>query len=165
MKKDIIFRMMNVDPRISRIDKILAKFCPKFFDLYASIYGSLKFKKIFRNQVKRRKVYGDITQNATEEELEQLLINFDNHVPSVIAALEDRVRAKGTRYRFPSLCAVDTFRHFVAQILKSQIRSPFLTGKLSFWTNFPMSISEFADIKTANNEGRLYREIRLMLFS
>ena len=52
----------------------------------------------FPNQVKRRKVYGDITQNATEEELEQLLINNDNHVPSVIAALEDRVRAKGTRY-------------------------------------------------------------------
>ncbi len=28
------------DPRISRIDKILAKFCPKFLDLYASIYGT-----------------------------------------------------------------------------------------------------------------------------
>jgi hypothetical protein len=28
------------DPCISRIDKILAKFCPKFLDLYASIYGT-----------------------------------------------------------------------------------------------------------------------------
>ena len=27
------------DPRISQIDKILAKFRPKFLDLYASIYG------------------------------------------------------------------------------------------------------------------------------
>jgi hypothetical protein len=40
MKKDIIFRMMNIDPRISRIYKILAIFCPKFLDLYASIYGN-----------------------------------------------------------------------------------------------------------------------------
>ena len=47
--------------------------------------------------MKRRKVYGDITQNATEEDLEELMINFDNHVPSVIAALEARTRAKGTR--------------------------------------------------------------------
>ncbi len=28
------------DPGISRIDKILVKFCPKFPDLYASIYGN-----------------------------------------------------------------------------------------------------------------------------
>jgi hypothetical protein len=28
------------DPRISRIDKILAKFCPKFLELY-SIYGNV----------------------------------------------------------------------------------------------------------------------------
>jgi hypothetical protein len=27
------------DPRISQIEKILVKFCPKFLDLYASIYG------------------------------------------------------------------------------------------------------------------------------
>ncbi len=27
-------------PHISRIDKILAKFCPKFLDLYASVYGN-----------------------------------------------------------------------------------------------------------------------------
>ncbi len=30
------------DPSISRIEKILAKFCPKFLDLYASIYVSPK---------------------------------------------------------------------------------------------------------------------------
>ncbi len=40
IKKDIIFRMMNIDPCISRIDKILSKFCPKFLDLYARIYGN-----------------------------------------------------------------------------------------------------------------------------
>jgi hypothetical protein len=28
------------DPRISRIGNILAKFCPKFLGLYASIYGN-----------------------------------------------------------------------------------------------------------------------------
>jgi hypothetical protein len=27
------------DPRISRIEKNLPNICPKFFDLYASIYG------------------------------------------------------------------------------------------------------------------------------
>ena len=31
------------DPRISRTDKILAKFGPKFLDLYASIYGNYIF--------------------------------------------------------------------------------------------------------------------------
>jgi hypothetical protein len=51
-------------------------------------------------QIKRRKVYGDITQNATEEELDQLLVHFGNHVPDVIQALEDRVRAKGTRCKW-----------------------------------------------------------------
>ncbi len=40
MKKDIIFRLINIDPGISQIDKILAKLCPKFLDLYASIYGA-----------------------------------------------------------------------------------------------------------------------------
>jgi hypothetical protein len=32
--------MGTYDPRIRRIKKIFAKFCPKFLDLYASIYGS-----------------------------------------------------------------------------------------------------------------------------
>ena len=27
------------DPRISRIEKIMSKICPKFLDLYGSIYG------------------------------------------------------------------------------------------------------------------------------
>ncbi len=35
--------MMNIDPGKSRIYKILAKFCPKFLDLYASIYGNMFF--------------------------------------------------------------------------------------------------------------------------
>jgi hypothetical protein len=28
------------DPRISQIEKFLLKFCPKFLDLYVSIYGN-----------------------------------------------------------------------------------------------------------------------------
>ncbi len=39
-------------------------------------------------------------------------------------------------YRFPSLFAVDTFRHFGPRILNSQIKSPYLTGKLSFFDLF-----------------------------
>ncbi len=34
-----ILKDRKVDSRISRIDKIFAKYCPKFLDLYASIYG------------------------------------------------------------------------------------------------------------------------------
>ncbi len=34
------------------------------------------------------------------------------------------------RYKFPSLLAVDTFRHFGARILNSMIKSLFLTGKI-----------------------------------
>ncbi len=34
------------DPRISRIEKNLAKFCLKFLDLYASIYGNCDPLKI-----------------------------------------------------------------------------------------------------------------------
>ncbi len=32
----------NIDPRISRIDKILSYFSPKSLDLYTCIYGSNK---------------------------------------------------------------------------------------------------------------------------
>ncbi len=59
-------------------------------------------------------------------------------------------------YRLPSLFAVDTFRHFWPRILNLQIKSPFLTGKVSFQVIFQMWISEFADKKSANNKGRLY---------
>ncbi len=46
------------------------------------------------------------------------------------------------------------------KIWNSQIKSPFLTGKLSFRTIFLMWISEFADKKSANNEGRLYHFLK-----
>ncbi len=36
--------MMNIDPRISWIDKILSKICPKFLDLRASIYGTFSLR-------------------------------------------------------------------------------------------------------------------------
>ncbi len=35
------------DPRISRIEKILVKFCPKFLNLYASIYGIFRIDTEF----------------------------------------------------------------------------------------------------------------------
>jgi len=84
------------------------------------------------------------------------------HNPSWIS------EAEGTytlQYRFPSLFAVDTFRHFGPWILNSQIKSPFLTRKLPFWSILSMWISEFADKKSANNEGRLYLVTRLMVKS
>ncbi len=56
---------------------------------------------------------------------------------------------RGRQYRFP-------FRHFGPRILNLQIKSSFSTGKLPFWTIFPMWIGEFADKKSVNNEGRLY---------
>ena len=33
--------LLKTDPPISRIEKIIYKICPKFLDLYASIYGIL----------------------------------------------------------------------------------------------------------------------------
>ncbi len=48
-------------------------------------------------QLKRQKIYGDVAQNATREELEKLLVQFDNHVPDVIKALEYKIREKGVR--------------------------------------------------------------------
>ncbi len=44
-KKDKTIKVIY-DPRITRIEKISAKNCPKFLDLYASIYGMLKFKAV-----------------------------------------------------------------------------------------------------------------------
>ena len=35
----------------------------------------------FKNLAKRRKTYCDVTQNATEEQLRQLLLKHDNNVP------------------------------------------------------------------------------------
>ena len=58
-----------------------------------------KFK--LENLIKRQNIYGDITQNATKEELERLLVFFDNDVPKVIAALDSKVRMKGTRTFIP----------------------------------------------------------------
>ncbi len=40
MIKNTVYTRVSVDPCISRIDKILAEFCPKFLDLYGSMYGS-----------------------------------------------------------------------------------------------------------------------------
>ena len=53
------------------------------------------------NLLKRRKIYGDITQNASEEELTTLLRYFDNHVPSLVMALEEKIRSKGSRKYTP----------------------------------------------------------------
>ena len=53
------------------------------------------------NLIKRRKIYGDITQNVSEDELAKLLRYFDNHVPSIIIALEEKVRLKGSRTFIP----------------------------------------------------------------
>ena len=55
----------------------------------------------FKNLKKRQNIYGDITQNASEEELEKLLIHFQNDVPKVIGALEHKTRSKGTRTFIP----------------------------------------------------------------
>ena len=41
-------------------------------------------KTKLENLIRRRRVYGDITQNVTEAELEELLKKFGNHVPKVI---------------------------------------------------------------------------------
>jgi hypothetical protein len=55
-----------------------------------------------KNLVKRRKIYGDITQNASgPNELEELLKRFNNHVPAVIFYLEERVRRKGSQTYIP----------------------------------------------------------------
>jgi hypothetical protein len=57
-------------------------------------------------------------------------------------------------YSFPSLFAVDTFRHFGPRILNSQIL--FWRKNWHFGLFFPMWIIKFADKKSANNEGCLY---------
>ena len=44
-------------------------------------------EKKLANLIKRRKIYGDITQNATEEELESLLKKYGNQVPKVSSSL------------------------------------------------------------------------------
>ena len=52
--------------------------------------------KKLRNLIRRRAIYGDITQNASEKELKQLLKLHQNNVPEVILSLEEKVRKKGT---------------------------------------------------------------------
>jgi hypothetical protein len=44
MSKSRKFETQLYDPRISWIEKNIAKNCPKFIDLYASIYGSFLMK-------------------------------------------------------------------------------------------------------------------------
>ncbi len=59
-------------------------------------------------------------------------------------------------YRFPTLFVEDTFRHFGPLILNLQIKSPFLTRKVSFCS---MWIVEFAYKKSANIVGCLYSNL------
>ncbi len=42
VKENLIFIKALYDPRISRTEKILVKFCPNFLDLNARIYGIQK---------------------------------------------------------------------------------------------------------------------------
>ena len=53
------------------------------------------------NLLKRQKIYGDITQGVTEDVIEKLLCHFDNHVPSLVAALVDKVKKKGFKTHIP----------------------------------------------------------------
>ena len=57
--------------------------------------------KILETLKRRRKIYGDIMQNVDLEEVEALLLHFNNNVPKVIGAIECRVQQKGTRTFIP----------------------------------------------------------------
>ena len=57
--------------------------------------------KKLANLISRRNVYGDITQIATEQELEKLLCLHGNDVPIVVGILHDRVRKSGSRRYTP----------------------------------------------------------------
>jgi len=54
-----------------------------------------------RNLLKRRKTYGDITQNATEKQIARLMLIHKNDVPTVIGVLENWVRTKKTKTYIP----------------------------------------------------------------
>ena len=56
---------------------------------------------ILRNLLQRRKVYGDVTQNVSNEELETLLRYYENIVPKVINALEIIIEDRGYRTFIP----------------------------------------------------------------
>ena len=49
-------------------------------------------EKKLANLIERRKEYGGITQNATEQELKELLCLHGNNVPRVIGILHQRVK-------------------------------------------------------------------------
>jgi len=53
------------------------------------------------NLVRRRQMYGDITQNVSEDQLQRLLLKHDNHVPKAIEELQLWVRRKGTSTFIP----------------------------------------------------------------
>ena len=48
-----------------------------------------------KNLLERRKIYGDITQNSSNEEIEILLRYHDNNVPKVISALDEKIKTQG----------------------------------------------------------------------
>jgi hypothetical protein len=55
-----------------------------------------------KNLVKRRSIYGDITQSVSgADKLEELLKRFNNHVPDVIFYLEQRNRRRGSQTYIP----------------------------------------------------------------
>ena len=53
------------------------------------------------NLITRQKTYGDILQNATKDELKSLLGMFNNKVPHVLSAIQEKIVAKGRQLFFP----------------------------------------------------------------
>ena len=70
-------------------------------DIEKTEVAKLADPKILETLKGRRKIYGDIMQNVDLEEVEALLLHFNNNVPKVIGAIECKVQQKGTRTFIP----------------------------------------------------------------
>jgi hypothetical protein len=95
-------------------------------------------KMVFR---RRKSIQGRIEKDKEFNFSATLADPWEKHMLPIlfIASLSFTVPyLTNSVYRFPSLFGVGTYRHFGQRILNSQIKSPFLTGKLSIWTIFPI---------------------------
>ena len=52
------------------------------------------------NLLKRHRVYGDITQNATESQLERLLVNICNNIIAKLGILVEGLKHSGNYHMF-----------------------------------------------------------------
>jgi len=107
------------------------------------------------NLITRQKTYGDILQNATKDELKFLLGMFNNNVPNVLSAIQEKIVAQGNQLFSPPAFYERNMKFYTPQAFSMKIKRVFETDVVNFAEVMHAAISGNLDIlKSAHESGR-----------